>query len=615
MLDWAGIFLLLLLATWSPCQTAQNNNLPHPGCSFADSHLICMEQNLEIPADFDVDLIPSQTTSIGIACPTSYDFTYCNVMHENCEPIPVRPLIYGVGLYGFRASGTKRAPYEEFLRNIRHQIKALQIFNSQIGYLDKEFFRGFQLLSHLMLYFNDIRTIHPNAFQLLTYPHVPVLNAGVIPSLEFVELQYNAIQEIDWSVFQPVAQTIVKIYLQDQNPPLKSLKRSGSHFSLFLQTLDMKGNSIQTVPKDILSTISSSERPSPWTSAEYNFEGHNLCPSKSDCSCCELEEFMEWTANFQKTTSGSGHTVYFTCNASRYDQSTRFPLNLHSHCPKSTLPGRNTTCYETPPVEITCRDNGELSTSEPDLPRSDAFSLRVSVANGFRCRLFLYDIHTKILQMAETVRSTKKSSDTVAAVCRKGNITVDIWDAEAADVTALTMHSDASPSCQEKLHHFLDFVYTQKPQSLHSSIVPPVVPINRWVDEFQICTDTPPLTITCNETTATFMPSNFSSSHTTKLVFATNQIFRCRVILNNVHKYLLEQNNTVIEDVATQQQSAASSLIAVCQKGRVVLSKGAPEQSAFSTLEYYTAPNPMCRSAFQKVVGRLAGMLDIAIPF
>ncbi|XP_055332513.1 uncharacterized protein LOC129584381 [Paramacrobiotus metropolitanus] len=312
--------------------------------------------------------------------------------------------------------------------------------------------------------------------------------------------------EIAWSVFEPLAQNLEHLHLNQW--AIRSMERSGIHFTLSLVSLRMSQFGLPTIPKSVLSTLTPRDPIAPSlaqqpTNRDWNFWTPKFCPSSSNCSCCEMKDFLEWAGKINKPTSQRPVSVLFMCggaNGVNYNQTSQFPLDLHAQCAEPVKISKPVVCYKPPPIKVECTGNLHVTTSEPNLRRTDAASLSVSADSSFRCRTFLYNIHSKILQMAEEGKEVNQTAPrTVTATCNNGMISADMFDAYAADVTKLTFDSDASTNCRDKFDLFLNFVYAQKdPQTLYEDVVPTIIPVDRWINEFQICSDTPPLTLSCN---------------------------------------------------------------------------------------------------------------------
>ncbi|XP_055339274.1 uncharacterized protein LOC129588884 [Paramacrobiotus metropolitanus] len=574
------------------------NGLPHPNCAYTASSLDCTQANLDIPGNFDVSLVPN-VRHLQLSCPNVHYQTFCNTLREDCEPLPWRSALVRVTLQGFQATtGHDHPPFGRFLQNIAHQITELSIYYSQINVVDAELLRRFAALTVLSLTNNRIQAIAPDAFQALSYPRAPDFNLTVAPTLRQLNLNSNALRHIDLTVFRPVAQSLDTLDLSSQSPWLNSLTHSDPSVQFLLTTFTVRSNSLTNLSREVLQAIA----PRKPSSFSFDLESNSFCSStsKTDCSCCEMENVLRWASSIRKPLTNTG--ILFSCAGRSYTDRSAFTLDLFRNCPSQTATLQNAVCYEAPPIVINCTGNGEMATSEPDLPKSDASAVAFSAINGFRCRSTLYDIHVKLLQMADISHSNQSLPGIVTAVCSQGTLTADVSDANTASVTKLTLDSDSSAECREKLHQFVTFIYTKKfprnpNQNLNTSLA--IIPVDRWTKEFLICTTVPPLVVRCNGTTTIFSYNHTDPTNATALLFESDDSFRCRQIAINIHKHILSQRNTVVES-AVSETTERDAVVAVCQKGQVVLSDGNPEQSVYANIRYYSAPNQLCRDAFAR---------------
>ncbi|XP_055339255.1 uncharacterized protein LOC129588871 isoform X2 [Paramacrobiotus metropolitanus] len=583
------------------------HGLPHPNCRYTSSNLECTSTNLDIPVNFDVTMVPN-VPLLRLSCPNYAAKLYCNTLREDSPPLPGRPALVTVELNGFQSAGSGQPGFRRFLHSLAPQITELRIGYSRVGTVDAHLLRGFAALRTLSLANNDIPAIAPGTFQALRFPLAPAVHTSVSTRLRDLYLQGNALRQIDLSVFKPIAQSLEILELSGQNPSLNSIIQSHPGFQLALTTFSVRSNSLTNVSRDVLQSIT----PRPSSSyVNFDWQSNGFCTMKTDCSCCELEDFFRWASSIRKP--GGSFGLQFTCSGKSFSQSSTLALNLFSSCPLTSVNSDKTVCYEAPPIAITCIGNGELATSEPDLAKSDASALSFSAINGFRCRSILYDIHLKLLQMAAHSNSTQSQHGTITGICVEGQLTVDVGDANVASVTQLTLDTDSSAECQEKFQQFVAWIYTkkfpQKPNQNVTSSSTQIVPLNRWTEEFLICSKVPPLIVRCNGTATVSTFNDTTSSDATELVFQSDNSFRCRQIAINIHRHILSQRNTVVESGAPEAWKR-DAVIAVCQKGQVVLSDGNPEQAVFANFRYYSAPNQLCRDAFQRIMRYLQSALE-----
>ncbi|XP_055339265.1 uncharacterized protein LOC129588876 [Paramacrobiotus metropolitanus] len=579
--------------------------LPHPSCKYtatAPTLLECTTGTKNLPGDFAVDLVPDVAT-LRIGCPSYSASYFCNTLHDDCEPLPFRPALLTVTLQGFQSANNGSRPrFEKLLQNVAPHITALHITNSRIVYLDAELLRGFASLKVLQLSTDYVQDIAPTAFQALRFPLRPGFNVTVSSQLTELLLFSNELREFDLAVLKPVSSSLNSLDLSSQNPGLTALIRSGRSFPLRLSSFAVNSNGLTNVSYDVLRPIGP-RNPSSYT---FNFYTNRFCMGVTSptCSCCEVEDFFHWMRGLRKPNTNTG--VYFSCNGASWDARTQFTSDVFRSCPSKIDTATISACYEAPPITITCSIAGEMTTNEPNVDKSDASSLIFTAINGSHCRSALYDIQGQLVKLADGNThddSSESSPEVITAHCSEGK--VEVFQPITASVTQLKLSIDASGECRAKLRQFVTFIYTKKfPQppkenTGDASETVGLIPISRWINEFLICSEVPPLVVSCNGTATTFSYDNTTIIDATELIFESDNSLRCRKIASNVHRHILSQRNTVVESGVSEDWEP-DAVVAACQKDQVVLSDGNPEQAVFANLRYYSAPNQLCRDAFNR---------------
>ncbi|XP_055330138.1 uncharacterized protein LOC129582613 [Paramacrobiotus metropolitanus] len=323
--------------------------LPHFNCTYTASgssksfELDCQAERFQFPTTFNVTAIPKAVKSIAIRClPTDELARYCAEIGQDFQPIPQLEVLERVHLSGFQSANQSAPPIGKLLDRVRHQIVYLKISNSRIDFVDADLFRGFRSLRHLDFRNNHIRRIAINAFRSLTSSVDSPTKKTELSKLRNLDLGGNALEELDWSVFKPLSRSLNYLDLSCQEPPLKRLKISSSAFELTLVELLLENNDLKRIPKEVLATIK------PWRvpvselenraakSNFYNFQGNNLC-SESDCSCCEMKDFLAWGKSLHARAPDRSpsvpYTVTFSCGEMMMDDPFAVDFVVFQHCP------------------------------------------------------------------------------------------------------------------------------------------------------------------------------------------------------------------------------------------------------------------------------------------
>ncbi|XP_055349556.1 uncharacterized protein LOC129596342 [Paramacrobiotus metropolitanus] len=320
--------------------------------------LACLNDNLTFPDTFNVSAIGTDLARMDISCPTS-NRNPCNVIRRNYQPFPRRIDLKEVRLVGFVADGERRIPLHHLLINLCMSIVELTVQESRIGYLDAEYFRGFEALAVLDLQNNDIAQITVDTFEGLVMPsHQAVLSK--------IDMIGNYLDVLDWSVFYPIQSSLKSLNMGQQITGLDEILMTGADFAMQLQELFLTHNNLTAIPSQVLQSLTAPRIYNPDQKAVYDFTFNEFC-NKAECACCGFEDFMLWAEEITRFSADleSKVTVRVFCGQSIIDDMSVLPLDFFATCP---------SCSENDPRKIKCPhklsgfDNGLGVTFNGDLP-------------------------------------------------------------------------------------------------------------------------------------------------------------------------------------------------------------------------------------------------------
>ncbi|XP_055351525.1 uncharacterized protein LOC129597856 [Paramacrobiotus metropolitanus] len=290
----AIIFFLSYPKSWAswytnPGDPSVAKDFPHPLCNYNGPYrLECTKADLRLPGNFNISALANTSklynfvNYLTLDCPTSAKRTYCNTVGPGAQPLSYREWIWDVTLIGFQAEGGGRAPINVLLSKLPTLLR-LQVHYSRIGTLDKNFLQNFKYLEEFDVRNNDISAIDIHALE-------PLAN------LNRLKMGGNLIQKFDWGALKPVAEKLYLLELDGQNPPLKSLQRSGPLFSINITNLLLNNSRLSMIPKDVVDTFEVRQ----YFEVVIDVRNNPFCPNKGDCSCCEMKDLANW---FEKRTS------------------------------------------------------------------------------------------------------------------------------------------------------------------------------------------------------------------------------------------------------------------------------------------------------------------------
>ncbi|XP_055333936.1 uncharacterized protein LOC129585321 [Paramacrobiotus metropolitanus] len=572
---------------------------PHPSCTLrSDNWLWCTDSNLDFPNTFDVNRIDNRVKNLVLYCPNAHTKIYCNVIRKNFQPFPRGDSLKLLWMNGFRADNERRIPLNKVLKHVRAHIEHLSVQHSMIGYLDAEYFLDFSSLEILNLKHNDIYDIAVDTFQSLQMDQVTVINhdqESWQTRLSNIELDGNALQQLDWSIFYPVQSSLQSINLSEQKPKLQRLHMSGVDFMVRLRSVYIRETNLTTIPSKILRSINTG------LSTYLYFDNNYLMCTKADCSCCEMEPFMRWAANVTQT-----NPLLMVCVTCGEETHTSFSLGniwrLYETCPK---------CSEAEVININCRAS-IVSISESNLDTTDA-TVAVFTSDGtLRCSMVLHDFYHNLLELTNTTApsTTGDAADAIEFSCRDNIATVRGPDPNIRNPKKIMVQADISPLCHSVFTRFLVFAEETR---LHDSdqttpalpSTQPVVSIDQWIDRFLVCSlgDNPDFVATCRTGNVTFSHSDLQAVKSSVIRIDSDITTPCRAFVVKIHEYLL---STAYAQVSTAD-SSLDAVLAVCQKGQIVISDGSPRHSAKKNLTFYSAPNKLCQKLYRGFLTYLYG--------
>ncbi|XP_055343101.1 uncharacterized protein LOC129591464 [Paramacrobiotus metropolitanus] len=553
-------------------------------CQKIDDKYFCICNStvrLSFPGTLDLDLIPDNVRALALDSAhrtelrTSplYRSTYCNVLRNDHQSIPVRSNLTKVILRGFTGQG-QRPPFRKFLQNIQDNIEQIYINYCRIGYLEAGLFGTHRKLNILDLSNNDIYDISADAFR-----HLELTGSG-----GWLGLNGNALQELDLRVFQPLASWVSRIRLEYQLPKMRKLYASGDHFEFtVLKNLSLNGNDLTGMPLEILQSMPKLQ--------ELHLLGNMLC-DVDDCSCCEMEPFRQFLAN---KSSDELMGVTFQCGSMAYNNHelygfVRLPSSRPS-CPKCVYPD---------PLTIQCQ-NGIISVPDSNVEHTNALLIRFSSDKTLDCADIVYDLYHTI-QSLGNVSQPEPSSSEAALYCRDNRISVWRPNPNVVNPLKVTVDTDLSPHCRNIRAKFLKFLRKEIQDKGHQnttlSLVPVTLSVETWIASHLVCPLGAPLFINCTEGRMTFSVKPLNTTKSTVLHVRGDESVYCRESITNVSQYLLNDEGTTVEDDAVYSQSQ-DGVVAVCQHGRIVLSESGVQNWTKMHLTYYSAPNDPCQQKYR----------------
>ncbi|XP_055354634.1 uncharacterized protein LOC129600212 [Paramacrobiotus metropolitanus] len=571
--------LWLILGTMIGCIVAAVHC--HRFCRTKSGMFRCepyIDDNLDIPLTFDVDTIPDtdNVTKLVFYCDKAFEREprqhYCTLLRNEHRSLPARRHITRISLHGFFGENDQRPPFKHFLQHMQNTTEEVTIQGSKIGYLDADFFHPFQKLRSLDLFMNDIYDIAIDSFQ----PLQPAAADGTL------DLQGNALQELDLAVFRPLASWLSVLQLNKQRPQMRKLHISGPRFEFpVLSAFSLTANAVTLSPE----TFNSMPQ-------IHNLElyGNDIC-DVCDCSCCEAQPFLQRLSNL----TGSGLRSELQCGGMQhYDPGTYradySPLLKSSPCPR---------CVQPDPVDILCR-NGSFSSSDPNLEDTDALLIRFTGDGAPQCTSTFHDLYQTILDLGNATHPEPGSSAAVTLFCRANRTSVWGADISIKNPLKVIVDTDLSPHCHDVRVRFLNATRLHISKEAIDRIAPSIISIQTWIKDHLVCPLGAPLFVNCTNGTVVSYPAPLNLTKSTILHIRSDLSLVCQDFVKGCHKYLLEAEGVTVQDYAADSASQ-DAVVAVCQRGRIILSGASPKRH----LTYYAAPNDPCQRHYRAFLNHI----------
>ncbi|XP_055348670.1 uncharacterized protein LOC129595636 [Paramacrobiotus metropolitanus] len=548
--------------------------------------------------------IPDNVIRIIIKCPgppfvekwaNRTERVYCNRLRTDHASLPFRNQLAWVSLTGFTGEGEQRPPIRQFLQHVHSTIQVLSIRFSRIGYVDADFFNAYKKLAYLDLSDNDIYDIAPD-----TFLSVEFANGDSPFSYREINLAGNALQETDLDVFKPLRLWVQWLTLSKQNPPLRKIFVSGSPYQLLsLRRINLDENRITAIPAEVTQCFPHLEF--------VDLRSNTLC-AVDECTCCGIQSFLKWVASASSTpVTGNATTFHFRCGATNYTNDAAFPVrNLQPTINSAILKLQSTCtkCKGPETLEIRCT---RAVLWDVRLRSTDALVIRFTSGTHVHCPTTLHELYEHVLETVNGPGSQPQYKLSRAAMlyCRDDQPVVLGPDPDLSEHTSwlrLTLDIDLSPYCYDLRTRLLEYIETNFAGDERSITVTPSlpagVPVKTWMSEYLTCPVDNVVSVNCTAGQL-FLPNDRLNATTSMVVSVRGDTtFRCREIVIKLHRYLISAEGSSVAYDADYSASE-EAIVAVCQRGRIVLSEANPVLSTKLQLTYYSAPNDPCRKIYQ----------------
>ncbi|XP_055342055.1 uncharacterized protein LOC129590723 [Paramacrobiotus metropolitanus] len=322
--------------------------------------------------------------------------------------------------------------------------------------------------------------------------------------------------------------------------------------------------------------------------------GNKLC-DVDDCSCCEIEPFLQMIAHapvgLNRSLNASfkcGSTDYKSKDFTHYKL---FPPHFPS-CQKCTPPD---------PLDIQCR-KGSISSFDMYLEVTDALLIRFTGDTSTRCNAVFHDLYYQILElgnMSQDAQPQPGSSAAVTLYCRGNWISVWGPDPQVINPLKVIVDTDFTPSCHDIRTKFLQFIRNEYfTDHAPRAVSLPVIPIKSWIEKYLACPLGAPLFVRCIKGAVIYSQRLQNQTRSTVLKIRGDSSLRCREFVSNCHNYLIQKEGSNVQDDEMYSNSQ-ESIVAVCQRGRTILSESSPESSLKLHLTYYSVPNNPCQQKYR----------------
>ncbi|XP_055352803.1 uncharacterized protein LOC129598775 [Paramacrobiotus metropolitanus] len=539
---------------------------------------------IDFPRSYDVNKIPSTTMRLVLGSRQELPdqrpinrslLVYCNLLRKDHTSIPDRGHLRHVHLHNFIGEGGRRPPFKQFLRFVQYRIETLRIGHSKIGHLDADFLHGFPELKQLDLSENDIYDISIDAFQ--EFQGYPASRAEMFDNV--LNLAGNALEELNWRAFEPLSYWVKSLELGQQNPKLRTIHMSGAPFEFgFLSDLDMKNNDLTFIPDDVLRSLKTVE--------SFDLQGSMLC-AVDDCSCCETQPFLQMILSKTTVRTGgwgtpSSRRGAFSCGSQNfYDYGQQRSEQQMPACP---------SCKQAPPLDIRCQQ-GSISLSDTSVEQTDALVVHFTADTTMGCYRIFHDFYHNVLELGNVSQPQPTPSSVIRLLCHDNQISVFGPDPEVQNPLKITLDTDLSPDCHSIRVRFLKFVRNDfLSDGAVTPLLIPNITVKTWMADHFACPVDAPLRISCQAGKAILPVKMLNSTKSTVVYLRGDASLRCREFVISVHEYLIDSQRSSVHFDASQD-----AIVAVCQRGHIVLSESNPRISVKTNLTYYGAPNDPCQ--------------------
>ncbi|XP_055356260.1 uncharacterized protein LOC129601466 [Paramacrobiotus metropolitanus] len=180
-------------------------------------------------------------------------------------------------------------PVGDFLANVKAILTTLELVKIYIPSITRQTFAGFAALERLQLHDNRLSTIADAFVALDEGLKFPARKAWT-PKLRTVDISYNKVPLIDWSIFQPLNRSIKEIFLIDDQIQIIFLSPEHRPFVLHnVETVQLCGSKLFSLDNRFLRSIASS-RGRPYLNLDRNI----FCVTNNQCRCSELTNLWVW---------------------------------------------------------------------------------------------------------------------------------------------------------------------------------------------------------------------------------------------------------------------------------------------------------------------------------
>ncbi|XP_055348890.1 uncharacterized protein LOC129595807 [Paramacrobiotus metropolitanus] len=586
---------------------------PHRQCTYNNATRIqkCSDAHFIIPDEFDLNKIHHQATGLEIASSRSDAGKSEIRVRGRIVTLPILPFLHRVALRGFRLASGGRLPIQQMFYSNRERIRRLLIQSSEIGYLDKDFLKGFKALEMLWLDENDISSVDKGTFKECCY------------QLKIVNLNRNRLEVFSWDAFQYIAPYVQEIYLRKQLPDptqqtssLSILEHNSSFVLRSVVIVDMAENALKGLSAEVLASLNLT------TLRIFNLKHNPFCVGYTTCSCCEIKPLTNWMQDVVRVKDKGQHgfTLDFHCggagmhNTWSFDSTDSKPVALPGIIDKCELIQRPSdtpsiprqksptvqdvvACGDLEPIRSRCRKSN--ITTPPNMDEYETIQAVFDADTSLDCRNLMHDAHSLALHMAGSTPNTtdRLGSEDVVVSCRRGVVSVSNSNPEYTLAKRLVFNSEHSLVCSGKLHEFLEKIDEYYGIQNDPEPVQRLLVVANFTNREEQCSDAPPIRFRCaagNITLLTGRARPFDLSNAVKMEYTADNAFKCREHLKNIHKWLVDTH----KPAGNNEHTNGDTVVAVCRQGKVTLSDVNFEFSPAVKLTYYTHPNPTCRKIF-----------------